>query len=126
MAIAIPNTLFICVPKYWGTSLEVALGIAAAYPEFGLERIPTRPDFRKLFGGGLQHLSGREVLSNYSYTLAPDVPTLIRCYQGLCESFRFSFRIEELQICANLFDRIFFHSAVIYIIAEFSRWIKSF
>lgn len=56
---------FVHIPKCAGTTLEVALGIASDYPRIGLEVTRTSPDFTRLFGGGLQHLTARELNRNY-------------------------------------------------------------
>lgn len=57
--------LFIHIPKCAGTSVEVALGIADEYPKIGLEPTAAAPDAATLFGGGLQHLTIREIRSNF-------------------------------------------------------------
>jgi hypothetical protein len=62
------DCLFVHIPKCAGTSLEVALGIADRYPEIGLKPTVTAPDIRRLFGGGLQHLTIKEIEKNF-----PDV-----------------------------------------------------
>ncbi|HTV90918.1 MAG TPA: capsular polysaccharide synthesis protein [Stellaceae bacterium] len=59
------SCLFIHIPKCAGTSLEVAFGIADDYPHLGLTITKTRPNFQTLFGDGLQHLSIREINTNY-------------------------------------------------------------
>jgi mannosyltransferase OCH1-like enzyme len=59
------DCLFIHIPKCAGTSLEVALGIADQYPDIGLKPTVTTPDIRRLFGGGLQHLTIREIEKNF-------------------------------------------------------------
>nr|WP_321526648.1 sulfotransferase family 2 domain-containing protein [uncultured Cohaesibacter sp.] len=57
---------FVHIPKCGGTSIEVAIGVAENYPRLGLERTPTAPDYDHLFGGGLQHLSAREMRQSYT------------------------------------------------------------
>ena len=57
--------LFVHIPKCAGTSIEVALGIADDYPELGRAPTTTVPHIRSLFGGGLQHLTVREMRRNY-------------------------------------------------------------
>jgi hypothetical protein len=57
--------LFVHIPKCAGTSIELALEIADQYPEIGLKPISTTPNISSLFGGGLQHLTIREVLRNF-------------------------------------------------------------
>ncbi len=58
---------FIHIPKCAGTSIEVALGISSKYPEIGNQPTKTEPDIPTLFGGGLQHLTIREILSHYNH-----------------------------------------------------------
>src|SRR6056297_890993 len=53
--------LHIHIPKCAGTSIEVALNISTRYPRIGREITKTSPDYDRLFGGGLQHLSAREI-----------------------------------------------------------------
>lgn len=57
---------FVHIPKCGGTSIEVAIGVAENYPRLGLERTSTAPDYDHLFGGGLQHLSAREMRQSYT------------------------------------------------------------
>jgi len=59
------NLLFIHIPKCAGTSIEVACGWSSSYPRIGLEPTQTTPHFPSLFGGGLQHLTVREIRENY-------------------------------------------------------------
>ena len=59
------TALFIHIPKCAGTSLEIAMGYGRRYPTLGESRTATTPDYDDLFGGGLQHLSIREVVENY-------------------------------------------------------------
>ncbi len=63
--------LFIHIPKCAGTSVEIAMGYGHRYPTLGESRTATTPDYDDLFGGGLQHLSMREVSENYSHCLTP-------------------------------------------------------
>ncbi len=55
------NVIFVHIPKCAGTSIEVALGWASAYPRIGREITKTVPNFMTLFGGDLQHLTIREI-----------------------------------------------------------------
>jgi Capsular polysaccharide synthesis protein/Sulfotransferase family len=57
--------LFVHIPKCAGTSIEVALGVANEYPEIGLRVTSTRPHLAGLFGGGMQHLTIREIRQNF-------------------------------------------------------------
>lgn len=63
------SALFIHIPKCAGTSLEIAMGYGRRYPTLGESRTSTTPDYDDLFGGGLQHLSIREVVENYPHCL---------------------------------------------------------
>ena len=63
------TALFIHIPKCAGTSLEIAMGYGRRYPTLGQSRTSTAPDYDYLFGGGLQHLSIREVVENYPHHL---------------------------------------------------------
>ena len=60
------DCLFIHIPKCSGTSIEVALGVTVDYPDIGLAPTVTNPHMATLFGGGLQHLTVREVCSGYA------------------------------------------------------------
>ena len=64
------TALFVHIPKCAGTSLEIAMGYGRRYPTLGESRTATTPDYDYLFGGGLQHLSIREVTENYPHRLA--------------------------------------------------------
>jgi hypothetical protein len=57
---------FVHIPKCDGTSIEWALGIAADYPSIGVRptNIPTNNVL--LFGGGLQHLTVRELRRDHA------------------------------------------------------------
>jgi len=57
--------LFVHIPKCAGTSVEVALGVADEYPAIGIKLTSTKPHLPTLFGGGLQHLTIREIRRNY-------------------------------------------------------------
>ncbi len=61
--------LFIHIPKCAGTSIEMSLGIADAYPEIGLRPTSTQPDLSHLFGAGMQHLTVREIRENFADVL---------------------------------------------------------
>ncbi|MGJ8582654.1 MAG: capsular polysaccharide synthesis protein [Marinosulfonomonas sp.] len=61
-----PKIGFVHIPKCGGTSLEVALGIAKSYPDLGVKKTVTDADKSVIFGGGLQHLTVRELRRNYS------------------------------------------------------------
>ena len=63
------TALFIHIPKCAGTSLEIAMDYGRRYPTLGQSRTSTTPDYDYLFGGGLQHLSIREVVENYPHHL---------------------------------------------------------
>jgi len=41
------------------------MGLTENYPDIGKKPTKTLPDFSRLFGGGLQHLSAREIEANY-------------------------------------------------------------
>jgi hypothetical protein len=58
--------LFVHIPKCAGTAVEVALGVAEEYPDIGLKKTVTRPHIASLFGGGMQHLTIREIRRNFS------------------------------------------------------------
>ena len=64
------TVLFIHIPKCAGTSMEMAMGYGRFYPTLGESRTVTTPDYANLFGGGLQHLSIREVAENYPHCLS--------------------------------------------------------
>ena len=61
--------LIIHIPKCAGTSIEIAMGYGRRYPTLGKSKTATTPDYDCLFGGGLQHLSIREVVENYPQRL---------------------------------------------------------
>ena len=65
MPLSHSDCLFIHIPKCAGTSVEVALGIADEYPEIGLKPTSTQPHFASMFGGGLQHLTIKEIVRNF-------------------------------------------------------------
>ena len=62
--------LLIHIPKCAGTSLEIAMGYGRRYPTLGESMTSTKTDYDGLFGGGLQHLSVREVVENYPHCLS--------------------------------------------------------
>lgn len=65
MPVLRPGLVFIHIPKCAGTSLEVAAGFDRQYPTLGLQPTAADADAGRLFGGGLEHLSSREVRAQY-------------------------------------------------------------
>jgi hypothetical protein len=57
--------VFVHIPKCAGTSIEVAAGFGRQYPSLGLQPTAIEEDRAKLFGGGLEHVSIREILTTY-------------------------------------------------------------